>query len=177
MSRVTIQTSPAADAAPSPVGNALGAVKSKGLRYSMVSVVNIVSGQTLLLVFQKMFGFSPTEANVAAVCISAIPAYYLSRRWVWKKSGRSSFRREVLPFWTFVAIGLVLSTLSVKLMHTVWVDQNPDVTQPAFLTNLTNIFAFGILWVLRFFLFDRLFHIQHDPPLMVEPDVDVDSPA
>lgn len=170
--RVTIETSQATDAAPSARAAALGAVKSKGLKYSMVSIVNLVSGQLLLLIFQA-FGFTPTEANVAAVCISAVPAYYMSRRWVWGRSGRSSFKREVLPFWVFVAIGLVLSTVAVKIMHTAWVVRYPVTEQPAILTNLTNIFAFGILWVLRFFLFDRLFHIRHDPPLIVEPDDDV----
>lgn len=170
---VTIETSQAADAAPSAKAAALGAVKAKGLKYSMVSVVNLVTGQLLLLIFQKAFGFSPTEANVAAVCISAVPAYYLSRRWVWGRSGRSSFKREVLPFWIFVAIGLVLSTVAVKVMHTAWVWRYPTTDQPAILTNLTNIGAFGVLWVLRFFLFDRLFHVQHDPMLLVEPDDDV----
>jgi putative flippase GtrA len=178
--RVTTQTSPAADAAPSARANALGAVKAKGLKYSMVSVVNLVTGQLLLLVCQKVFGFSPTEANVIAVCISAVPAYYLSRRWVWGRSGRSSFKREVLPFWIFVAIGLVVSTVSVKVMHTAWEMRYPVDPQPAVLTNITNIASFGFLWVLRFFLFDRLFHLQHDPLLLVEPDDEddlADEPA
>ncbi len=167
---MTIQTSSAAEAAPSAVGGALGAVKSKGLKYSMVSVVNLATGQGFIMLFQYAFGFTPTQANVAAVLLSAVPAYYLSRRWVWGKSGRSNFKREVLPFLTFVLIGLVLSTIAVKIMHTAWVARYPVTEQPAILTNLTNIFAFGVLWVLRFFLFDKLFHIQHDPPLIVEHD-------
>lgn len=176
VARVTTQTSPAADAAPSARASALGAVKTKGLKYSMVSVVNLVTGQLLLLIFQKAFGFSPTEANVIAVCISAVPAYYLSRRWVWGRSGRSSFKREVLPFWIFVVIGLVVSTISVKVMHTAWELRYPTDVQPAILTNITNIASFGFLWVLRFFLFDRLFHLQHDALLLVEPE-DEDAAA
>lgn len=172
VARVTTETSPAADAAPSARGAALSAVKTKGLKYSMVSVVNLVVGQALLLICQYAFGFSPTEANVVAVCISAVPAYYLSRRWVWGRSGRSSFKREVLPFWIFVAIGLVFSTVSVKVMHTAWELRYPTVEQPTIFTNITNIAAFGFLWVLRFFLFDRLFHLQHDPLLLVEPEED-----
>lgn len=172
---VTTQTSSAADAAPSARANALGAVKAKGLKYSMVSVVNLVTGQLLLLICQKLFGFTPTEANVIAVGISAVPAYYLSRRWVWGRSGRSNFRREVLPFWIFVVIGLVISTVSVKVMHSAWVLRYPEDPQPAILTNITNIASFGFLWVLRFFLFDRLFHIQHDPLFVVEADDDEDD--
>ena len=172
---MTTETSTAADAAPSAKAAALGAVKAKGLKYSMVSVVNLVTGQVLLLLFQKAFGFSPTEANVAAVCISAVPAYYLSRRWVWGRSGRSSFKREVLPFWIFVAIGLAISTLAVKVMHSAWVLRYPYTEQPRHLHQPHQLFAFGILWVLRFFLFDQLFHIQHDPPLIVEADPDDDA--
>ena len=174
VARVTTQTS-AADAASSARANALGAVKAKGLKYSMVSVVNLVTGQLLLVIFQKAFGFSPTEANVGAVLISAVPAYYLSRRWVWGRSGRSSFKREVLPFWIFVVIGLIVSTISVKVMHTAWEMRYPTDPQPAILTNITNIASFGFLWVLRFFLFDKLFHLQHDPLLLVEPEEDDDA--
>ena len=47
--------------------------------------------------------------------ISAFPAYYLSRKWVWGKSGKSHFKKEVLPFWIFVFIGLVFSTAMVAL--------------------------------------------------------------
>ena len=47
--------------------------------------------------------------------ISAFPAYYLSRAWVWGKSGKSHFKKEVLPFWIFVFIGLVFSTTMVAL--------------------------------------------------------------
>ncbi len=174
MARVTTQTS-AADAAPSARANALGAVKAKGLKYSMVSVVNLVTGQLLLLICQYAFGFSPTEANVIAVAISAVPAYYLSRRWVWGRSGRSNFKREVLPFWIFVVIGLILSTVSVKVMHSAWELRYPGTEQPAIFTNITNIASFGFLWVLRFFLFDRLFHIQHDPLFVVEAEADDDD--
>lgn len=139
--------------------DALDTVRSKGLRYAAVSVVNVVVGQTLLILFQKAFGLDPTPANILAVCISAVPAYYLSRAWVWGKKGKSHFRSEVLPFWIFVAIGLVFSTLCVLGAHTLWVNtQGTD--QPAIVTNLINMAAFGILWVFRFFLFDEIFHVE-----------------
>lgn len=151
------------------------AVKSKGLKYSMVSVINVIVGQALLIGFQKLFNLTPTKANVLAVLVSAVPAYYLSRAWVWGRKGKSHFRKEVLPFWFFVGVGLVFSTLVVKGVHNVWDNTHPNgPEQPAIITNIANMFAFGILWVLRFFLFEKLFHTDpvhvHDPDPDEEPE-------
>ena len=142
----------------------------RAIRYSATSLICVGITQALIITFYNGFEFSEVRSNLTATMLTSIPAFALNKYWVWGKRGRAHMRREVLPFWLFVAIGLVLSTVAVKIMHTAWVVRYPVTEQPAILTNLTNIFAFGILWVLRFFLFDRLFHIQHDPPLIVEAD-------
>ena len=98
-----------------PSAGPLASVKEKGLRYLGVSVVNVVVGQSLLLMFHAILGWPQAAANALAVLISAVPAYYLSRAWVWGKSGKSHFKKEVLPFWIFVFIGLVFSTSMVAL--------------------------------------------------------------
>jgi len=161
------------EASGSFVSGAVDAVKSKGLKYSAVSVVNVIIGQGLLLFFNIVVfhvnrpGMSETEkvnlttlSNILAVCISAVPAFYLSRAWVWGKKGKSHFKKEVLPFWIFVAVGLVFSTILVR-WTTDLADENLQGTLAgALLPNVVNMAAFGILWVLRFFLFDRLFHVE-----------------
>ncbi len=165
-------TSPAppASSEKSFVAGAVQAVKHKGLRYSAVSVVNVLVGQGLLLLF-NVFVFHvndlseadkirlTTWSNILAVCISAIPAYYMSRTWVWGKKGRSHFKKEVLPFWVFVAIGLVFSTVVVR-WSTDYFHGTFSGTTAALLPNVMNITAFGILWILRFFLFDKMFHVE-----------------
>jgi putative flippase GtrA len=153
------------------VSGAVQAVKNKGLKYSAVSVVNVLVGQGLLLIF-NVYVFHANDAatqqekvnlttlsNILAVCISAVPAYYMSRSWVWGKKGKSHFKKEVLPFWIFVVTGLILSTLLVRwatdYAHGTLTGRAEDL-----LPNLVNMAAFGILWVLRFFLFDKLFHVE-----------------
>lgn len=138
---------------------AVHAVKHKGLKYSAVSVVNVIVGQGLLLTFHSLLGWGATTANIAAVCISAIPAFYLNRAWVWGKRGKSAFRSEILPFWIFVVIGLVFSTIVVTVA-TQFVGEDPQGLQKL-VPNVANMAAFGVLWVLRFFIFDRLFHVAH----------------
>lgn len=135
-------------------------VRSKGLKYSMVSVVNVFVGQGLLIFFHAAMGMGPTLSNVFAVCISAVPAFYLSRAWVWEKHGRIGkveLRREVFPFWIFIMIGLGFSTLVVNLAS--------KVSTNALVPNLANMTAFGILWVIRFFLMDVMF--RHHPHITI----------
>ncbi len=138
----------------SALQTAFGKVKSHGLRYSAASVVNVIIGQALLFILLRAFTWgtewsndiSWTVANVLAVSISAIPAYYLNRAWVWGKRGRSHLTREILPFWGFALAGLVLSTLAVNFAA--------GVTDVKIVANIANIAAFGLLWVVKFFVLD-----------------------
>jgi putative flippase GtrA len=52
-------------------------------------------------------------ANAIGV-ICGIPVSYLAnRRWVWRRRGPSTFRTELVPFWTLGLLGLVTSTIVV----------------------------------------------------------------
>lgn len=164
---VTESTTEAADE--SFLDKAWVTVKSKGLKYSMVSVFNVFFGQGLLFVLTHLHAadggplMPAWVANMIAVCVSAVPAYYMSRAWVWGKRGKSELRREVLPFWIFVAIGLVLSTVTVAVASA-WFPPPPDAHFPnlaLLIPNIANIVAFGILWVIRFFWMDSAFHLDH----------------
>ena len=132
------------------LGRIVHSVRTRGLRYALVSVVNVLFGGGLLVVFQRWM--APTVANLVAVALSAIPAYYMNRIWVWGKRGRSHWRKEVVPFWAFTIAGLVLSTVMIA-----YADNH---TRNRYLILFVQLFAFGVLWVIRFFLLDRLFHVE-----------------
>lgn len=140
----------AAPPAPGIVGYVLRLVRTKGLRYVGVSVINVLFGGGLLVLFQHWL--RPTFSNIAAVAISAVPAYYMNRAWVWGKRGRSHWKKEVLPFWSFTVAGLVLSTLAISFAD--------EHTKSKLVILFVQLFAFGVLWVLRFFLLDKLFHVE-----------------
>jgi putative flippase GtrA len=132
------------------IGSMVRSIRTRGLRYVFVSVVNVVVGGGLLVVFQRWT--RPTFANLIAVAVSAIPAYYMNRIWVWGKRGRSHLRKEVMPFWAFTIAGLVISTLAIA-----YADNH---TRNRYLILLVQLASFGLLWVARFFLLDRLFHVE-----------------
>ncbi len=127
-------------------------------KYCMTSVVGVVMGQSLLFFFASILGWGGVASNITAVSISTIPTYYLSRAWVWKKRGKSSLYAEVIPFWVMTFLGLLLSTLCVYLLEQRW-PGNP------LLVNLGNVIGFGVLWVAKFFILDRvLFAVTHEHP-------------
>lgn len=135
----------------------------KLVRYSMVSVVGVAVTQLLIIILHAGLGVASVLTNVLAVGISAVPAYYLNRAWVWGKRGKSHLTKEVIPFWAFAFAGLVLSTLLVALIagHT-----SPAQKESVWGTvriMLGNIAGFGVLWVARFLVLDRLLFGSRSP--------------
>ncbi len=122
---------------------------AKLVRFGAVSAFNVVLGQVLLLTAQVAFTWPPVIANIFSVTLGAVPAYYLSRYWVWNKRGRNHMMREVIPFWTLTLIGFAISTLAVWYVDTTW-DVGPVGV------NLTSLAAFGVVWVAKFAILDRL---------------------
>ena len=122
---------------------------AKLLRFGAVSAFNVLFGQALLYSAQTFGGWSAVGSNVFAVGVSAFPAYLLSRYWVWQKRGKNHFMREVLPFWSLALLGFAISTAAVWFVEARW-DPHPLII------NLTNLVAFGVVWVAKFFVLDRV---------------------
>lgn len=120
------------------------------LRYVAVSAVNIVNHQILLNVANSVWGWGGGVSNVFAAVVASVPAYLLSRYWVWEVRGANSLRAEVLPFWIIALAGLVLSTALAEMADRtfgsgIWVA-------------LASLFGYFVVWVLKFIVLDRIFH-------------------
>lgn len=118
----------------------------KVLRYCGVSVVNVITGQTTLLVTLAGFGIDPIPAQVLAASVSAGPAYVLSRRWVWRQSGRDSLRQEILPFWLLTLAGLGFALTALALVE--------QVSDAPLVLMLTSLVAYGLVWVAKYLVLD-----------------------
>ncbi|MBW3669248.1 MAG: GtrA family protein [Actinobacteria bacterium] len=134
----------------------------KALRYSLVSVVSVAVSQTSLFLFFAVGHWTAKSANIAACSIGGIPSYYLNRRWAWGKKGRSHFWKEIVPFWTLAFIGLALSTLAVDVAES-WAHEIADSRLlQGMIVNAASFGAFGVLWVAKFFLFNKVIFVQDD---------------
>jgi putative flippase GtrA len=128
----------------------------KFFKYAMTSVVSVIISQSALYTMASVWEWDAVVANLIAVAIGTVPSYYISRYWVWNKTGKSSLYAEVVPFWAMTFLGLGLSTLCVWFLQRQWPDS-------PWLANVGNIAGFGVLWVAKFFILDRLlFKVTHE---------------
>ncbi len=140
------------------------------MKYSAVSVISVIIAQVLFVIAFNVFRWSGTQSNMFAVGVSAIPSYYLNRAWAWGKRGRSHWLKEVIPFWALAFLGWVISTLAVAFVES-HVHGLHHAVQSIVL-QLTTIGAFGVLWVVKFVIFNELMFKHHPEVLEDEPALD-----
>ncbi|MDQ4097181.1 MAG: GtrA family protein [Actinomycetota bacterium] len=133
----------------------------KWVRYSAVSVISVIVSQVLLFIGFGLLHWSARAANIFAVCLSAIPSYYLNRAWAWGKRGRSHLLKEVAPFWSMALIGLAFSTWAADYAES----HATSVTSSHFLQTLivmmASLGAFGLLWIGKFIILNKLMFGKH----------------
>ena len=120
----------------------------KALRYCGVSVVNVTVGVSVLSIGHGVLGWPAVGANLAAWMVGTVPAYLLSRAWVWRRSGPHRLGGEVLTFWIMALIGLALSSLVVRAVE--------EFTSETVFVVLGNLAAYGTVWVAKYVFLDRV---------------------
>ena len=130
------------------MSNTFSDLRVKLLRYSGVSVIAVLVTQSCLWLGLAVIKWPALAANIFAVTIGAVPAYLMNRSWVWGRRDSHSVREEILPFWLYSLLGLVMSTTLVALAD-IW------FTSTAVLM-LANLLAFGALWLGKFFVLEKV---------------------
>jgi putative flippase GtrA len=131
----------------------------KLFRYTMVSAISTtVSFIVLFLVYGVFKLPSEVWATVIANCVATFPSYWLNRQWAWGKSGRSHFMKEVVPFWIMAALGIAVSIVGAAVAHHIGTKHHFDHTQMTAVVLLANVISFGVFWILKLLLFNKLFH-------------------
>jgi putative flippase GtrA len=132
------------------------------VRYSLVSVISVIVSQIVLFVAQSFY--TARTSNIIAVCISAVPSYYLNRAWAWGKTGKSHLVKEIIPFWSLALLGLIFSTWAADYAESNAHHITSSELGARLVVNLAALAAFGILWVGKFVIFNRvLFAHQPEP--------------
>ncbi|HEV3282031.1 MAG TPA: GtrA family protein [Acidimicrobiales bacterium] len=130
-------------------------------RYSMVSVVSTaVSFGVIAIVFGALHLFGEIGSTVFANVTATIPSYYLNRKWVWGKSGRSHLVKEIIPFWTMSAIGIVVSIFGAAVAKHLGKVHHLTHIQQTVVVLAANVMSFGVFWILKYLVFNRLFHVH-----------------
>ncbi len=133
----------------------------EGLKVIRYTAVSLISALTSLVVLTFVYGVLRLWTEVVSVLFSNIvagfPSYFLNRRWVWKKGGRSHLWREILPFWVMSITGIGFALYTASLAHNFADAHHLHHLARTGLVVGANIAAFGILWLLKFIILNRLF--------------------
>ncbi len=129
-------------------------VRARLVRFAGVSVIGVLLTQILLLILKGGLDWSGVQANVVATAVSSIPVFMLNRRWVWNKRGDHSFGKEMAPFWGYTLAGLLVSTALVAVADDVW--------GTTLAVSLANLSGWGVLWIGKFVLLERVLFRDSD---------------
>jgi putative flippase GtrA len=130
------------------------AVVQRMSRCLVVSVGTTLLSAAILVALALGAGVPAGAANVIAVCCGIAPSYLANRHWVWGRSGRGDFSREVVPFWLLSLAGLVASTIAVSVVASAaahWSTSARAIALP-----VANLSVFGVLWLVQFALLDKV---------------------
>ncbi|MEA2702349.1 MAG: hypothetical protein QOD63_294 [Actinomycetota bacterium] len=119
-----------------------------------------------VVLFLAQFAWSARTSNIVAVCVSAIPSYWLNRAWAWGKTGKSHLMKEIVPFWSMALLGLILSTWSVDFAESHAASITSSTIGQKLIINVAALAAFGVLWVGKFVILNRVLfaHPRGDLP-------------
>lgn len=130
----------------------------KVLRYTLVSVISALTSLVILtIVFGVLRLWGEVVSTLFANVMAGIPSYYLNRRWVWGKGGRSHIWRELVPFWVMSISGILFALYAASLAHNFADAHHLQHLARTILVVGANIAAFGILWFVKFLILNRLF--------------------
>lgn len=138
------------------------------LRYSTVSIISLVLSEALLVSFNGGLGWSAVTSSTVATGLATIPAYFLTRQWVWDRRGRSHLWKEVAPFWAVAIVSWAFATFAVKIAEDRSRELHLRGASSVAIVAATYVLAYGVLWMGRFILFNKV--------LFVDPQGSAPSP-
>lgn len=125
------------------------------VKFGLVSVVAVCVSQTTLVVTFGLLHWEARPSNLAAFVLATIPSFELNRRWTWRRSGRTHVRRELVPFWVLAIVGLLASDQATRFAASTS-EELTSRTLRTFVVMLASLTTYGLLWVVKFALLDRL---------------------
>ena len=128
-------------------------------RYVMASVLSTIFAQTVLaIVYGARIIPSAVWATLFANISAAFPSYFLNRNWTWRKTGKSSFKSEIFPFWMLSFLGIGFGEVgSLVARHLINAHHWPHLINLIVVCSL-SLTSFAIFWVLKLKIFNKIFH-------------------
>jgi putative flippase GtrA len=137
----------------------------KMFRYTMASVVAVCVSTVCFLIFDGLIGWGAVVSSTLSTSIAAIPSYEMNRKWAWGKTGRGHLWREVVPFWGLALLGWGFSTICVYFMEKYAKHHHYAHLLKTGTVAAVYVGAFGVLWIGKFILFNKVLFVHHPEDL------------
>ncbi len=147
-----------------------GGRRGRILRYAAGSGVATVCSEVTFLCLYGPLRASPAVASVVGWLAGAVPSYWLNRTWAWGRRGRASLTREVLPYVAIILGTLLLATLATSAADAILNRSRISDDVRVILVGATFLGVYGVVFLLRYLLFDRLFGHPSPNPSPGPPD-------
>ena len=155
-------------ASPSATDTAPHGLVPKLLRYFTGSVVATASSEVVFVLLYGVLAMGTIWASVLSWLAGAVPNFWLNRNWAWQRTGRPSLRHEVLPYAVIIVTTLVLATIATGIADRWLHQQGTSSSLRVVLVAAVFLGVYVAVFVVRFFLLERLFsrlpHPHHDRP-------------
>ncbi len=130
----------------------------KYTRYFLGSVITtVISFLTLTILYGVVHRWGAVTCTVIANVVATVPAYWLNRTWTWGKTGKSDTWREVVPFWVASLAGIAISMVTAAWAADLARAHHFHRLGQTVLVDGANLAAYGVLFIGKYLLFERLF--------------------
>ena len=122
----------------------------KLIRYTLGSVYTTIFSQAVIfIVYGGHIIKGVVSVTLFANLVTTIPSYHLNRRWAWRKTGVSHWRKEVVPYWTASLSGIAFSTLGAFAAKALIHSHHWTHVFDTLLVTGENLICFVIFWILK----------------------------
>lgn len=136
----------------------------KMVRYSATSVFCVILSSGILAILVGLLRWNAFWADIVACAITTVPSYVLNRRWAWGMAGTGHLWREVVPFWVMAFIGLAFSLWASTTAQSYANHHHLARLPRTAIIDGAFIGAFGVLWIGKFLIINRLLFSAADQP-------------
>ena len=125
--------------------------------YTAGSVIAAVCSELALVVCYGLLDLPPAVSSTIGWVAGAVPNYWLNRSWTWRRTGRPSLTREVLPYVAIILVTLLLAALVTKGVDSWLRDADVSGTTRTVAVAAAFLAVYVIMFAVRYLLLDRLF--------------------
>jgi putative flippase GtrA len=133
-------------------------------RFGTNAIVATICSQATFIALYGPLGASTTVSSTLAWLAGAIPNYWLNRSWTWRRRGRPSVTRELVPYAAIVLGTLALAIVATGLGEALLEQTTVSPTAQTLLVWAIYFSVYLVMFIFRFLLFDRLFRTSGTTP-------------